>query len=213
MNPLFDLKKHWNNAYLSKDVKSLGWYEDDVSATLKLIDKTRVSEEASILNVGAGSTTLVDKLLQKGFTNIIASDLSEVSLNSLKKRLGDNSSKVEWVVDDLTQSTKLFEFEPIDLWVDRAVLHFFIEEKDRSAYFDLLQKLIKPNGFAIFAEFRLSGASKCSGLDVCRYSNNMLLDSLGNSFELIDTFDYTYKMPSGDSRPYIYSLFKRRTKS
>lgn len=211
MNPLFDFRKHWNKAYLSKDVKSLGWYEDDVSATLNLIDKTRVSEEASILNVGAGSTTLVDKLLQKGFTNIIASDLSEVSLNSLKKRLGDNSSKVEWVVDDLTQSTKLYDLEPIDLWIDRAVLHFFMEEKDRNKYFELLQKLIKPNGFAIFAEFSLSGASKCSGLDVYRYSNNILLDCLGNSFELIDTFDYTYKMPSGDSRPYIYSLFKRRT--
>ena len=204
-----DLKEHWNKAYASKPLDKLGWFEPDVSATIKLLEKAGISTRDRVLNVGAGNTTLIDELLVKGYSSVIASDLSDVSLEKLKERLGEKKEKVEWVVDDLTQSTQLSEIEPVDLWIDRAVLHFFTEESDRVNYFKLLKKLVKTNGYTIFAEFSLDGAIRCSGLDVHRYSNNLLKDNLGDSFELIDTFNFTYTMPSGDLRPYIYSLFKR----
>jgi len=204
-----DFKEHWNKAYSSKPVDKLGWFEDDVSATIKLVEKSGISASDRVLNVGAGSTTLIDKLLAKGYSNIIASDLSDVSLNTLKKRLGDKSADVEWIVDDLTNSTKLSNLNPVNLWIDRAVLHFFTKKEDREKYFELLKKLIEPNSYALFAEFSLDGALKCSGLEVYRYSNSLLKDNLGDSFELIETFNYTCTMPSGDLRPYIYSLFRR----
>lgn len=209
MEHFLDTKKHWNNAYSSKPTDQLGWYEEDVTETCNLIDKASIASNARILIVGAGTTTLIDRLLEKGFTNIIASDLSEVSLNKLKQRLGEKSNSVQWLVDDLTNSTELSVLEPVDLWIDRAVLHFFIEENDRKNYFKLLDQLVKPIGYAIFAEFSLYGASKCSELNVHRYSNELFINYLGNSFELLETFDHTYSMPSGDLRPYIYSLFKK----
>jgi len=204
-----NLKKHWNNAYTSKAFDKLGWFESDVSATFKLLEKSAIETTDRVLNVGAGSTTLIDELLAQGYSNVIASDLSDVSLEKLKERLGDKREEVEWIVDDLTKSTKLCELEPVDIWIDRAVLHFFTEESDRLQYFELLKKLVKTNGYAIFAEFSLDGAVKCSGLDVHRYSNDLFKDNLGDTFELIDTFNFSYTMPSGDPRPFIYSLFKR----
>jgi len=69
---------------------------------------------------------------------------------------------------------------------------------------------VKNKGFVILAEFSLKGASACSGLPVHRYSKEMLTEKLGMEFELMDSFDYTYLMPSGAQRPFIYTLFRRR---
>ena len=59
------------------------------------------------------------------------------------------------------------------------------------------------------AEFSLEGAQKCSGLDVKQYSKEMFKDKLGTNFELVDSFDYIYTMPSGAVRPYVYTLFRK----
>lgn len=202
-----DLKSHWDNAYLNSPAEKLGWFETDLSPTLMLLEKANISKESRILNVGAGSTTLVDELITKRYTNIIVTDISEVALSNLQERVGNDNA--EMIVDDLTCPKKLYDIKLIDLWIDRAVLHFFTEEKDQSAYFDLLKSKIAHKGYALLAEYSLDGASKCAGLDVHRYSKQMLADRLGDEFKLIESFDYTYSMPSGNLRPYIYTLFRR----
>jgi hypothetical protein len=159
--------------------------------------------------VGAGATTLVDELLKQGFDHIIANDLSATALQKLQARLGDDNQKVTWVIDDLTQPLELNELAKVDLWHDRAVLHFFNDEKDQHTYFNLLKKLVNKNGFVIIAAFNLNGATSCSGLPVHRYDAHMLQEKLGNDFLLLEAFDYTYTMPSGNTREYVYTLFQR----
>jgi cyclopropane fatty-acyl-phospholipid synthase-like methyltransferase len=208
MNNEIDLNKHWNNVYSNNPEEKLGWYEADLAPTLKLITKTGLNKFARILNVGAGSTTLIDELLKNGCSNLIATDLSEVALRNLENRIGNE--KVECIVDDLTNPTKLKKLVPVDLWIDRAVLHFFTKNQDQNTYFNLLSRKVKSNGFVLIAEFNLNGATVCSGLPVYRYSKEMLIEKLKNNFDLIESFDYTYTMPSGAERPYIYTLFKKK---
>ena len=202
-------KTHWDNAYTNSPVEKLGWHETDLSPTLELFNKTGLKKSARILNVGAGATTLVDDLLTDGYKNIIATDISPVSLDHLKTRLGDQSKKVKFIIDDLTNPTELLKIDSIDLWVDRAVLHFFNIPEEQDEYFLLLNKLVKPGGFAILAEYNLNGATKCAGLPVHRYSKEMLQEKLGDRFKLVDSFEYIYSMPHGDLRPYIYTLFQK----
>ena len=204
------MKEHWNTTYTNSPEEKLGWYESDVSPTLKLIHKTGLPKDARILNVGAGSTTLVNDLLSKGFNNLIATDISDVSLIKLKKRLGSSQQEVEFIVDDLTAPTHLNNIEPVDLWIDRAVLHFFNEAEQQNQYFDLLRRSIRSEGFALLAEYNLDGATKCAGLAVHRCNKEMLQDKLGGGFKLIDNFNHIYTMPSGDLRPYIYTLFQKK---
>ena len=109
----------------------------------------------------------------------------------------------------MTKPDLLYSLERVDLWHDRAVLHFFNDPADQLAYFDLLRKLIASNGYVIIAAFNLDGAEKCSGLQVYRYNRHMLQEQLGEGFSLIKAFDYTYRMPSGDTREYIYTLFQK----
>jgi cyclopropane fatty-acyl-phospholipid synthase-like methyltransferase len=202
-------RTHWNSVYVKSPIEKLGWYEEDPEPSLRLIEKCNLNMNDIILNVGTGTSTLIDELLKKGYENIIANDLSSQALETLKSRLGKKNNEVRWIVDDLTQPNELAKLEPIDLWHDRAVLHFFTNEKDRKIYFALLNKLVKANGYVIIAAFNLQGAEKCSGLPVFRYNANMLLNALGSSFEMIESFNYTYTMPSGDTREYIYTLFRK----
>ncbi len=204
-----NFRNHWNNAYSNSPQEKLGWYETDLSPSLDLINKTGLQKSARIINIGSGSTTLIDALLELNYTNLIATDISDIALNELKSRVAGET--VEFIQDDLTQAKELNNIEKVDLWIDRAVLHFFIDAKDQDSYFDIVKSKINKNGFVILAEFSLEGAAKCSGLDVFRYSKDMLVDKLGEEFKLIEHFDYTYSMPSGAPRPYIYTLFQRIT--
>ena len=204
-----DLKKHWDSAYSNNDITKLGWYEASPEPSLQLIQECELPKDARILNVGVGASTLIDEILTLGYTNVIASDISDAALGKLQTRIGSKKDAVQWIVDDLTNPTTLSEIDPIDLWHDRAVLHFFTEEKDQNTYFSLLKKLVKNNGFVLISTFNTDGALKCSGLDVHRYNKEMLVDKLGENFKLVDHFNYTYTMPSGDTRPYIYTIFKR----
>ena len=202
-------KTHWDNAYTNSPTDKLGWFETDLSPTFDLLNKTMLSKTARIVNVGAGATTLVDKLVFDGYTNIIASDISKVSLDHLISRLGNGSKMVEFIIDDLTNPSELLNINPVDLWIDRAVLHFFNEPEEQDEYFSLLKKTIKKGGYAILAEYNLNGATKCAGLPVHRYSKEMLQNKLSDGFKLIDSFEYIYTMPHGDLRPYIYTLFQK----
>lgn len=203
-------KDHWENVYKKQALDSLGWYEEKPEPSLELIENCNLPLDASILNVGAGATTLVDVLLQKGYKNIQVNDISISALEELKKRLGaELSEKVHWVVDDLTNPNKLLSLGPVDLWHDRAVLHFFNHKDEQESYFNLLRKLVKEGGHAIIAAFNLNGPKQCSGLPVFRYDQQMLQEKLGESFYMITSFDYTYMTPSGNPREYVYTLFER----
>ncbi|MCK5028780.1 MAG: class I SAM-dependent methyltransferase [Bacteroidales bacterium] len=205
-----DLTSYWNKTY-NREIQKLGWYEENPEISLKLIEKCKLNKDVSILNVGAGASTLIDELVQLDYKNIIANDLSTNALDKLKERLGKESSKVKWIVDDLTKPTELNHVGKIDLWHDRAVLHFFNEPEEQNHYFELVKKLVKKTGYVIIAAFNLNGAEKCSGLYVFRYNKEMIQKRLGSDFELIEAFDHTYTMPSGDTREYIYTLFQRKS--
>ena len=206
---IMNYKEHWNKAYERVSPDQLGWYEKDVSPTMQLIKKAGIGPSSRLLSVGAGSTTLIDTLLEHGYDNLLATDISDVALQVLQTRIGNLHNKVEWIVDDLTNATLLNDIQPVDLWIDRAVLHFFTEEDDQETYFRLLRNLVHKYGYVILAEFNLESAEKCSGLPVHRYNTEMLQNKLGENFNLITSFDYDYTMPSGDSRTYVYTLFQR----
>lgn len=204
-----DFKKHWNSAYLKNQTENLGWYEEKPEQTLALIQETKLPKNATILNVGAGSSSLIDNLVEEGFSNIIANDLSNESLKPLKLKF-DKNNKVEFIVDDLLNPSKLNKLKNIDLWNDRAVLHFFLNKEEVTAYFNLLKMVLKPKGFVIIAVFAKNGADKCAGLPLKKYDVKMLEDELGNDFELKKSFNYTFVNPFGGERPYIYTLFQRK---
>lgn len=205
------MKEHWNEIYEALDVDELTWFEEIPAPSIKLLSQCHINKDEPILDVGAGASTFVDYLIDNGYGNIIAADISEIALNKLKERLGnEKASLVKWIVDDITQPVHIRDLRDIALWHDRAVLHFLLGENEQEAYLSTMKKVVKKGGYVIIAVFSLQGAKKCSGLDVKNYDQGMLAEFLGNDFRLLDFFDYTYHMPSsGKPRPYIYTLFQK----
>jgi SAM-dependent methyltransferase len=205
------LKEHWDSVYSSNEVETLGWYEDVPTQSLKLISLCNLQFDDEIIDIGCGASLLIDNLVNLGYQKIIAVDLSETALAHLKNRLGkQKAAQVRWIIENLTSPRELTNLRNMSLWHDRAVLHFLVHECDRQTYRKILFSSVKVNGYAIIAAFSLKGAKKCSGLDVYRYDENILADFLGDEFTLLKHFDYLYQMPSGEYRPYIYTLFQRQ---
>lgn len=202
-----ELKSHWDQAYLKSPENQLGWYEQDFAPTFRLLDQCNLNQKDPCLLVGSGSSRLPDQLLNQGLPQIVVTDISEVALSEVKDRLGN---KLDYRVGDILQTQTLEAIPPVQLWFDRAVLHFFTEKKDQDMYFTQLREKVMPGGYVIFAEFNLSGADKCSGLPVFRYEEKMYQERLGEEFKLLDTFDHAYIMPSGAKRPYSYALYQRK---
>ncbi len=204
------MKEHWDEIYEALDADELTWYEEIPEASIKLLSKCHITKDESILDVGAGASTFIDYLINGGFSNIIATDISEIALDMLKKRLGkEKASLVRWLVDDITRPVHIQNLRDIAVWHDRAVLHFLLEESQQRMYLSTLKKVIKKGGYVIIAAFSLKGAKKCSGLDVKNYDQNKLAEFLGKDFSLLEYFDYIHYMPSREPRPYIYTLFRK----
>ena len=80
-----------------------------------------------------------------------------------------------------------WSLKPMDIWHDRAVLHFLTHADDTARYVEHLYQTLKPGGSAIIATFALDGPEMCSGLPVVRYSPNSLRQLFGSNLELIES--------------------------
>lgn len=199
--------EHWNRIFRETADEKLGWHENDPSNTLRLLNQIPGWENSSIFLPGVGTSGLVDVLLDAG-VRLVLNDISHEALDLVRERLGDQAATAEWICQDIARP--LGNTVPsIDIWIDRAVLHFLTDEHDIDGYFKNVSAKVKAGGHVLFAEFAPHGAAKCAGLDLHRYSLEELSDRLGSSFSLIESFDHTYTTPAGDPRPYIYALFKR----
>lgn len=204
------LKEHWNKKYASTPITQLGWYESISEPSLQLIANCAVSKDSVIVDVGSGVSILIANLLDLGYENLYAVDISDVALEKAKALLNPKqAAQVHWILDDITHPSAVLQIQNVKVWHDRAVFHFLTEEQDRQPYKMILQKTIMSGGFVIISAFALHGAAMCSGLCVQRHSVESLREFLGDEFKLIESMDYTYHMPSGDLRPYVYTRFQR----
>lgn len=200
-------RKYWDSIFSMKNDSSLGWYEKNPKETFRLLNQIPQWQDSTLFISGAGTSVLVDQLSKKN-TKLILNDISCEALNSVKKRLGMQEKEIIWLCQDISQPIQK-PIPTIDIWIDRAVLHFLTDEKSIQGYFENLKAHLSEEGYVIFAEFAQVGAEKCAGLSIHQYSIEELSIRLGSSFKLLSFFDYTFINPRGEERPYIYALFHR----
>lgn len=197
-------KDHWERQYAAKAPTEVNWYQSHPQHSLSLIGDTGIGTTASIIDVGGGTSMLVDHLLKAGYRDITVLDIARTAILQAQTRLGDRSQQVIWVEGDITSYSPVQTF---DIWHDRAVFHFLTCEHDRLCYLETLHKALKPSGQAIIATFSDSGPDQCSGLDVVRYSPEALQQALGNQLQLIETFTEEHRTPDGGLQQFVYCRF------
>jgi hypothetical protein len=90
--PSMERQDHWETIYTEKGVTEVSWFREHLEPSLELIESANLDRNAAIIDVGGGASTLVDDLLDRGFTNVTVLDISSVALNKTKERLGDRSA-------------------------------------------------------------------------------------------------------------------------
>ena len=201
-------RQHWNGIFTTKTDSELGWQEGDAAQTLKFLEPMELGDDATVFLPGAGTSVLADALWCRG-GRLILNDISEQALGSLRKRIGGERDGVFWLHHDISIPLPA-GLPQVDAWIDRAVLHFLLDEAAIQGYFANLRTSLRAGGYALLAEFAADGAARCAGLEVRRYTLAEMVERLGAGFELVGNEDYTYINPSGEARPYIYALFRRR---
>lgn len=195
-------KAHWENVYSTRPTDGVGWFQPRAEQSLRLIADTGVALSASIIDVGGGASTLVDDLLQAGYTNLSVLDLSAAALAASRRRLGAPGDAVQWIEADITAAA--LPTHAYDVWHDRAVFHFLTSREARQAYVDAVLRAVKPGGHVIVATFAEDGPSECSGLPVVRYSPDGLHAEFGAPFTLLRHEKEAHRTPFGTLQQFVY---------
>ncbi len=200
-------QSHWEQVYSGNAEDQVSWFEAVPETSLSLIRACRLPPDALILDVGAGASRLPDALLKEGFTNLAVLDISAAALEKTKARLGPLARNVRMIVADVAAWRPEFQ---VDLWHDRATLHFLTEQEERAAYAVTVRSAVRPGGFVIISGFAPSGPARCSGLPVMRASQAEVAALLGPDFEPLDAFEADHTTPKGMHQRFLYTRWKRR---
>ena len=201
-----DRKAHWDRVYSTKTETDVSWFQAEPALSLRLIREC-APQRARVIDVGGGgASVLVDRLLANGFEIPAVLDVSTSAIDRAKARLGTLSTRVDWIVGDVTEVDDLGQF---DVWHDRAVFHFLTEPDDRKKYATLAARTVRRGGHLILAAFAIDGPARCSGLDVRRYDAKLASTELGPAFELVKQTDEMHLTPQGKPQHFFYGVFRR----
>jgi ubiquinone/menaquinone biosynthesis C-methylase UbiE len=199
-----DAKAHWDRLYLSKRPDQVSWYQPEPTLSLDLILRFAPTRHEAIVDVGGGTSTLVDRLLERGYSSLTVMDLSPTALAQSRTRLGAQASRVQWLEADVLEA----EIGPatIDAWHDRAVFHFLTDAADRRKYTEQVRRAIRTGGYVLVATFADDGPTTCSGLPVSRYSPDALHHEFGAGFRLVESVREQHVTPTGRLQAFVYCL-------
>ncbi|KPH06092.1 class I SAM-dependent methyltransferase [Rhizobium acidisoli] len=197
-------RQHWDEVYRTKAPDSVSWYQPAPEPSLRALDELRLPVTASLIDVGGGASSLVDRLVERGWSDLTVLDIAAPALDLAKARLGD--VRVAWVVDDVTAWRPGCRY---DVWHDRAVFHFLTEPEQRLAYRRALETGTVPGSAVIIATFAPDGPERCSGLPVQRYDAAALTREFSSAFTLQRDWREEHTTPSGGRQSFQWCVFRR----
>lgn len=199
-------QQHWDEVYGRRAPHEVSWFEAIPSHSLHAIENVGLDRSCAIIDVGAGASTLVDELAQRGFSDLSVLDISRTVLENVRTRLGSEASHVQLIQADITQFRPARTYA---LWHDRAVFHFLTAESDRDAYRRALRLGTASGSFIMISTFGPDGPQRCSGLDTMRYDAHKLAGELGTDFRLLHSDLAVHTTPGGSSQQFLHTQFIR----
>jgi 2-polyprenyl-3-methyl-5-hydroxy-6-metoxy-1,4-benzoquinol methylase len=197
-----DAQTHWEKIYSRKAADAVSWYRAHLEKSLALIEQLAPPPGAAIIDVGGGESTLVDDLLARGYDRITVLDISRTAIDATRKRLGAAAERVDWRVADILETD--LGCGVYDLWHDRAVFHFLTSDASRQAYIRRVACAVKNGGHVVVSTFGPEGPTRCSGLEVVRYSSDSLHGEFGPHFRLLGHSTEQHRTPSGTIQQFLY---------
>jgi len=199
-----DPKSHWEGIYRNKLPTKVSWYQPHALRSLDLIRRVSPPPDGPIIDVGGGASTLIDDLLDAGYHDLTVLDLSTTALAESRTRLGTRAGTVRWIEADILDA--LLPKASYSVWHDRAVFHFLTAPADRARYVAQVRRAVRAGGFVLVATFADNGPTRCSGLEVKRYSPEALHAEFGAPFRLMTSEREEHITPGGALQMFTYCL-------
>ncbi len=202
----FKRKEHWEKIYQTKKLEEVSWYQETPTISLSFVEQLNISKHSKIIDIGGGDSYFVDNLLARGYEDITVLDISESAIKKAKKRLGVNANKVKWIISDVTN------FKPdrrYDFWHDRAAFHFITVEEEMKNYVSTVQSNLNQNGILIVGTFSKEGPKKCSGIEICQYSEHSMTETFSEFFKKIECKKVDHKTPFDSIQNFIFCSFRK----
>lgn len=204
-----DPTRHWDAVYSSKPDVETSWHRPSAAMSVRLLAQAVASahaEPGSVVDVGAGTSTLVDELLVAGWSSVTLLDVSAVALAQTRARLADRAD-VQFVVCDLLAWRPAGDF---DAWHDRAVFHFLVEREQQERYVGTAARAIRPGGVLVVGTFGPDGPEQCSGLPVARHDVASIETLFAPDFELLTGEIEVHRTPWGAEQQFTWATLRRR---
>jgi SAM-dependent methyltransferase len=180
----------------------VSWYQREPAVSLRLVDRT----PGSVVDVGAGASTLVDALLDAGRTDLTLVDLSAEALDVTRARLGTRAEAVTFVVGDVLAWSPGRTF---DVWHDRAVFHFLTDAEDQHRYVQSATRAVAPGGALVMGTFAPDGPTHCSGLETARHDAGSLEALFSDGFRPEHAESETHLTPWDAEQHFTWVLLRR----
>ena len=206
-----DPRLHWEKVYREKNPTQVSWFQADARISRELIELASPDRSGAILDVGGGASTLVDGLLDGGYTQVTVLDISGAGLEIAQKRLGTVAARVTWIEADILRADLVPQ--SVDVWHDRAVFHFLTVAVDRARYIAQVRRVLRPGGHVLLATFAEDGPTRCSGLDVVRYSPAHLQREFGDDFHMVESRREEHRTPSNAIQLFTWCLIRYEPRS
>ena len=134
-------RTHWDQVYETKGPTQVSWYQEHSQTSLQFVRRTAIRHTDHIIDVGGGTSTLVDDLIADGFQHITILDISATALRLTRQRLGTQGVDVNWIEADITLAD--LPYQAYDVWHDRAVFHFLTQPTDRQRYVEKVRYSVR----------------------------------------------------------------------
>ncbi|MGH7668791.1 MAG: class I SAM-dependent methyltransferase [Gemmatimonadaceae bacterium] len=199
-----DRRSHWERLYRTTGPDQLSWFQAEARLSRQLIERALPDREGRLVDVGAGASTLIDGLLAAGYRAVTVVDVSSRALELAQQRLGPVAGTVHWEHADVLMHA--FPPASFDFWHDRAVFHFLTSADERARYVAQVRGAVRVGGLVLVATFAEDGPTRCSGLDVARYSPAQLHGEFGPEFRLLESHRELHTTPAGREQAFTYCL-------
>jgi SAM-dependent methyltransferase len=197
--------QHWNRAFTGAAEEDHSWYEREPVTSLRLLREADPAR-GSVIDVGAGTSTLVEALLADGWAAVTVLDVSDVALATVRARLGHLADRVRFVVGDV------LAWEPdtsYDVWHDRAAFHFLTSPDEQRRYVAGAARAVRADGSLVIGTFAGDGPTRCSGLPAARYTAAALAATFGPRFRAVHSEREEHSTPAGAVQPFTWLVLRR----
>lgn len=197
--------EHWNRAFAGVADEEHSWYQREPTTSRRLL-LTADPQRGAVVDVGAGTSPLAQRLLDEGWSDVTVLDISAEALGDLRARLADRPGRVAFVVADV------LEWEPnrtFDVWHDRAVFHFLTGEDEKGRYAATAARAVRPGGALVIGTFAEDGPTHCSGLPTSRYDADGLAAVFAADFSPVHAEREQHSTPAGRVQPFTWLVLHR----